>query len=78
MKYSGLFGWFGVGLILVAYFLVSFELILPKDIIYISMNILGSAGIIVSSFKKKDMQPVVLNIIWLLVAIISLIRAVTS
>lgn len=74
MKSYNLLGWVGVVFILVAYALVSLQIVYSGDIVYILLNILGSLGLIFSSFHKKDSQPVVLNIIWLLVAFVGLIK----
>ncbi len=68
-------GWLGVVLVLGAFILTTFGLISPKDIVYGALNGLGALGIIASSYQKKDFQPIALNIVWLIVAIIGIIRA---
>jgi hypothetical protein len=40
------------------------------------LNLTGSIGIVVSAISKKDYQPVVLNVVWGLVALISLLSLV--
>lgn len=75
-KYIETIGWIGMVLILVAYFLVSFSIITVQDIIYQLLNMVGSVGIILVAFSKKDYQPMVLNIIWVLIAVIALLRIV--
>lgn len=78
MKYSlvQIIGWLGMLLILAAYFFVSFDLLLPDSIWYQGMNIVGSAGIIAVAFTKKDWQPMVLNIVWILIAIVAILRII--
>lgn len=67
-------GWYGTIAIIIAFALVTFEILAPTNLLYLMMNITGSAGIIYISFKKKIYQPGVLNIIWLLIAVISVIK----
>lgn len=68
-------GWVGVILVLLAFILTTFGLISPKDILYGVLNGIGALGIIASSYQKKDFQPIALNAVWLLVAIIGIVRA---
>jgi len=67
-------GWFGVALILVAYLLNSFEVVASDSSTYQTLNALGAAGIVWSSTVKKDYQPALLNLIWLIIALIALVR----
>lgn len=67
-------GWIGVFFVVLAYALISLQVIEPNSVLYIVFNLLGSAGIIVSSLNKKDFQPVVLNCLWILIALIALVR----
>jgi hypothetical protein len=76
MQLKEILGWIGVLFILVAYTLVTLEIIKPSDIAYSAMNLLGAVGIIVSSYKKRDFQPVLLNGVWIVVAIIGIVRSI--
>jgi large-conductance mechanosensitive channel len=67
-------GWIGMSIILVAYGFNAFGLIQPQSLIYALANIFGSVGIIYASFYKKDYQPVVLNFIWIAIAIFLIIK----
>lgn len=69
-----LLGWIGVVLVLLAYFLNNFELIDTKNIFYPLMNLAGSVFIILSSADNKDWQPIVLNIVWGLIALAGLVQ----
>lgn len=65
---------FGVGILLLGFFLNTFNIIHNKSKIYISLNILGG---VLSGYASwlVDFYPfVVLNLIWSLTAIIALIR----
>ena len=73
-KITEFLGWFGVILILLAYFLVSFGFVLAESLFYPLLNLVGSFFIIMETLSKKDYQPVVLNIVWLLIAVIAIVR----
>jgi hypothetical protein len=64
-------GWIGITLILVAYGLLSFDLI-PKGDLYDILNLIGALLVIVDAFDDRAYPPAVLNVIWFLVALISL------
>lgn len=72
MKVKQIIGWYGVTAIVVAFALLNFGVLGTDSLAYQLLNITGSAGIIIVASSKKDYQPVVLNIIWLLVAIYGL------
>lgn len=69
-------GWIGMVLILVAYFLVSFDIVTVHNIWFQLLNIVGSLGLALVAFGRRDWQPMVLNIIWILIAIIAMVRVV--
>ena len=71
-------GWYGILAILVAYGLLSFKVINADNLVYQLLNLKGAAGIIIETAAKKDMQPVVLNIVWAAVALMAIIRIVIS
>ncbi|HEX6415941.1 MAG TPA: hypothetical protein VFZ62_00250 [Candidatus Saccharimonadales bacterium] len=75
MKRNDVFGWVGVIMILIAFTLTTLEIIHPKTLVYGLLNFVGALGIIISSYTKKDFQPVALNIIWLIVAAIGIVKA---
>ena len=66
--------WGGVILILVAYAFMSFGILPSNSILYQGLNIIGALAIAVTSIKKKDYEPGVLNIIWAIIALIAIIR----
>lgn len=75
MKQKDIIGWAGVLLILIAFIFTTFGLISAKDIMYGVLNFVGALGIIVSSYAKKDFQPVILNIVWLFIATVGIVRS---
>ncbi len=69
-----LIGWYGAIAIVLAYALLSFEIINSNDLIYQILNGTGAIGIIYISFVKKAYQPGVLNIVWAIIAITAIIK----
>lgn len=67
-------GWYGTVAIVLAYTLLSFEVISSASLLYQIMNATGAVGIVYISFKKKAYQPGVLNIIWTIIATVAIIR----
>ncbi len=69
-------GWYGVLAILSAYFLISFEVLKADSPLYQLLNLTGAIGIIIETLSKKDLQPAILNIVWALIAAVTLIRLI--
>lgn len=69
-----MFGWLGVIVIVLAYALLSFSLLKSTDFLYQLLNGLGALGIVLEAIYKKDYQPAVLNIIWLIIALVAILR----
>lgn len=67
-------GWIGMILILVAYFLVSFDILTVHNIYFQLMNIVGSIGLVLVAMNRRDWQPMVLNIAWILIGIGAIIN----
>jgi len=71
-KLTELFGWYGVLAILCAYGLLSFGVIDSHGIVYHLLNLTGGLGIIVDAYADRNYQPVVLNIVWIAIAVYAL------
>ncbi len=67
-------GWYGVGAILVAYALLSFNILSADEPMYQLLNLSGALTIILDAWVDRNYQPVVLNVIWLAIALIALAR----
>lgn len=67
-------GWIGVILIVGAYALNTFSLIETHSLVYALLNIIGSLGIAIDAWFVKNYQPVVLNGVWMFIAIVNIIR----
>lgn len=66
------FGWYGTCAILLAYTLVSFEVILASSFSYQFLNFTGALGVAFISLQKKAYSPATLNIIWAVIALVAL------
>ena len=69
-------GWYGVVAILAAYALLSFNIVGSKTLIYQFLNLSGAIGIIIEAASKKDKQPVVLNIVWAIIALFGIFQII--
>lgn len=75
---SQILGWFGTGLIVLAYFLVSFKKIEPENKNYQLMNLIGSVALGVNVFYQKAWPALTLEIVWGVIAIVALINSRTQ
>lgn len=67
-------GWLGAAAVLYAYFLVSTNRITGSSVHYQFFNVLGALLLIVNTYFNHAYPSMVVNIIWVLVAIYSLMR----
>ena len=67
-------GWYGAAAVLLAYALVSFNIISPHGWIYQLLNFTGAAGVLVISYMKHAKQPALLNFVWAIVAFVALVQ----
>jgi uncharacterized membrane protein len=72
-KFIDIAGWVGVVLILLAYSLNIFGVVESSATLYQALNAVGAIGIIIDGVGKRDIQPVVLNIVWLAIAVIAVL-----
>jgi len=71
-------GWYGTIAILTAYALLNFSIISANSLSYQILNGTGALAIVYHSFKKKDYQPGVLNVMWFILAMIGIIRIIIT
>ena len=69
-------GWVGAGLLLGAYVLVSVKKVEGDSIVYQSLNLLGSAFLIVNSAFYGAYPSVGVNVIWIGIAVFAILKAV--
>ena len=73
-KFHEVLGWYGVMAILGAYFLLTINVFSSENLVYQSLNLTGSIGILLDAYFQKNYQPVVLNIFWAIIAIWGIIQ----
>lgn len=76
LRAAELFAWYGVAAILIAYALVSFDLIASDSLAYQLLNATGAAGVMIIAYVRRAYQPVVLNFVWALIAVVAIVRIV--
>ncbi len=80
MKNKALFyetsGWYGVSAIIVAYALVSSNIVDSDSLAYQLLNLTGALGIIVLSIHKKVNQSILLNIVWAAIALAAIVTII--
>lgn len=82
-KLTELAGWYGVIGTLTAYTINSwlitnkFEQI-PLVLLAIFLNVTASTGIIIDTLKDKNPQPIVINICWIIITLVSLVQILTK
>ena len=69
-----IFGWIGTTLIVIAYFLVSRQYLSSQSRVYQFLNLFGAIGVGANVFYQEAWPAVVLQIVWGVIAILSLIR----
>lgn len=69
-----LIGWVGAGSLLTGFALVSFEVIVPDQLAYQIFNLIGASGLLLVAYKQKTYQFVLINGVWLAVAVVALVR----
>lgn len=67
-------GWVGAAAVLAAYALTSLETASPTHAPVIALNVAGAAGIALASWKRRAYQSVLVNVAWLLIGIVTVIK----
>lgn len=76
MTLSAIFGWIGASLFVIAYLLLSLEILSPKKTGYHVMNLMGGLILSLYSYLNKDMPNFAVNLIWMLIAVYSTVRII--
>ena len=61
-------GWLGMGLTLLAYWLISSKRLEAKSVFYQMLNLGGALGIAINAFYYRALPSLALNAIWALIA----------
>lgn len=73
-NYYEIIGWYGFVGLLFAYALVSLGFVNGNNVYYQLLNFTGAVGIAWVCLHKKTYQPAALNVIWAVIALITLIK----
>ncbi len=71
-------GWVGVVAVLLAYMLNSFGVLQTNQPLYFALNLVGSLTLLIEAYIHHDIPPVLLNIIWAIIAMVGLVRFLIS
>lgn len=67
-------GWIGTSLVVLAYFLVSTNKIKASSKRYRALNFFGAVGVGINVFYHHSWSSFVLQVIWMIIAILSLLK----
>ena len=67
-------GWAGASLILLGYLLITAGKLTGQSAVYQWMNVAGAAGFIVNGWWHGAIPSAVLNVIWILIGAVALLR----
>ncbi len=73
-KITEILGWYGVIAVVGAYALLSLNVLESNSLLFQGLNLTGAIGIMVDALDDKNMQPVVLNIIWGIIALVAIVK----
>lgn len=77
-RFIEIFGWYGAIAIVIGYGLISFNVLNGHSLIYQLLNFTGAIGIIAISFKDKNYQSAILNIIFSLIGLVAITNIITG
>ncbi|HEY4064654.1 MAG TPA: hypothetical protein VGM30_22265 [Puia sp.] len=67
-------GWIGSVMVVLAYTLNMFKRMEPDSVAYYGLNIVGSACLIVNTLYHHAIPSAVVNVIWVFIALVALVR----
>jgi len=67
-------GTIGVGLIVLAYFLLQFNKVSSNSLVYLTMNLVGSSLFLGSLLVDWNLAGVILQSVWILISLYGIIR----
>lgn len=71
-------GWLGAAAVLAAYALASLDVMRPDSATSLVLNMTGAAGIALASWKRRAFQSVLVNVVWLLIGMATVIKLSVS
>jgi lipid-A-disaccharide synthase-like uncharacterized protein len=76
MTLLSIFGWIGASMFVIAYLLLSLEILSSKKTGYHVLNLLGGLILSLYSYLNNDMPNFAVNLIWMLIAVYSTVRII--
>jgi len=73
-SFSDAVGIFGVTIVLFVYYLLQIEKMTVKDLSFSSLNALGSSMILYSLLYSWNLSSVLIEVIWILISIIGIVK----
>ena len=73
-KFTEFCGWYGAVAMMLAYALVSFNITAGNGLLFQILNLTGSVGLMIVALSKRVIQSVILEIFWMIIGIVALIR----
>lgn len=74
-KSDKMIGWIGAFLIVLAYFLLTFEFVVSHDILYNMMNLIGAALMGYRVWVDRNYSNLVLELVFIAIALVALAKA---
>ncbi len=74
MTLINLIGWLGAILYIVAYLLLTLNIVLSSSFIYHFLNVLGAIGLSINAFYLRDSPNIIVNLVWLIIAMGAIIN----
>jgi hypothetical protein len=76
LKTADICGWYGMCAMILAYALVSLNVLKADEITYQLLNITGGAGLLIVAESKHVIQSVIANLFWVLIGIVIVSRMI--
>jgi phosphoglycerol transferase MdoB-like AlkP superfamily enzyme len=76
--YIDIFGWIGSAAVITAYALISLDKLGSRSRAYQGLNLAGSLGLIVNTAYYRAYPSTFVNVVWLLIAAVALVRIVRA
>ena len=73
-----IFGWYGAVALIAGYILISIGTLSARSLPYQLLVLTGCAGIVIEALHKKDLPPVVLNLVTMAVALVTIVTLLRS
>jgi hypothetical protein len=77
-SYIDIVGWIGSAAVVSAYALISLDKVNSRSRVYQVLNLVGSLGLVVNTYYYRAYPSTFVNIVWLVIAALALIRIVSA